>query len=58
MIKNFLCIFDKNYNKNRMVTLEFNMDVFILAKVMEMSETERNMFVYEMLYHIYKILQK
>ena len=41
-----------------MVILEFNMDVFILAKVMEMSETERNMFVYEMLYHIYKILQK
>lgn len=58
LLKNFLCIFDKNYNKNRMVTLEYNMGVFILAKVMEMSETEQNVFVYEMLYYIYKVFQK
>ena len=56
--KNFLCVFDKNYNKNIMVTLEYNMDVFILSKVMEMSETEQNVFVYEMLYYIYKVFQK
>lgn len=56
LLKNFLCIIDKNYNKNRIVTLEYNMNVFILAKVMEMNETERNMFVYEMLADIYKIV--
>lgn len=41
LLKNFLYIFDKNYNKNRMITLEYNMDVFILSKVMEMNETEK-----------------
>ena len=56
LLKNFLCIIDKNYNKNRIVTLEYNMNVFILAKVMEMNESERNMFVYEMLADIYKIV--
>ena len=47
LLKNFLCIFDKSYNKNRMITLEYNMDVFILAKVMEMNETEKECFVFE-----------
>ena len=57
LLKNFLCVFDKNYNKNRMVTLEYNMDVFILAKVMEMNETEKESFVFELLYNTYKILK-
>ena len=47
LLKIFLCVFDNNYNKNRMVTLEYNMDVFILAKVMEMNETEKENLVYE-----------
>ena len=50
LLKNFLCVFDKNYNKNRMVTLEYNMDVFILAKVMEMNETEKESFVFGLAY--------
>ena len=52
----FLCVIDKNYNKNRMVTLEYNMDVFILAKVMEMNETEKENFVFELFYNIYCII--
>ena len=56
LLKNFLCVFDKNYNKNRMVTLEYNMDVFILSKVMEMSETEKESFVFEMFYNLYCII--
>ena len=44
LLKNFLCVFDKNYNKNRMVTLEYNIDVFILSKVMEMNKTEKESF--------------
>lgn len=57
LLKNFLRLFDKNYNKNRMVTLEYNMDVFILSKVMEMNETEKESFVFELLYNTYKILK-
>ena len=53
ILKSFLCVIDKSYNKNRMVTLEYNMDIFVLAKVMEMNERERNMFVYEILFDIY-----
>ena len=34
ILKNFLCVFDKNYNKNTMLYYNDNMDVFILAKVM------------------------
>ena len=56
LLKNFLCIFDKNYNKNRMVTLEYNMDVFILSKVMEMNEIEKESLVYEIFYNIYCII--
>ena len=57
LLKNFLRLFDKNYNKNIMVTLEYNMDVFILSKVMEMNETEKESFVFELLYNTYKILK-
>ena len=56
LLKNFLSLIDKNYNKNRMVTLEFNMDVFILSKVMEMNETEKESFVFELFYNIYCII--
>ncbi len=34
ILKNFLCVFDKNYNKNAMISYKDNMDVFTLAKVM------------------------
>ena len=57
LLKNFLCVIDENYNKNRMVTLEYNMDVFILSKVMEMNERKKESFVFELLYNTYKILK-
>lgn len=56
LLKNFLCVIDKNYNKNRIVTLEYNMNVFILAKVMEMNETDKENFVFELFYNIYCII--
>lgn len=56
LLKIFLCVFDNDYNKNRIVTLEYNMDVFILAKVMEMNETEKENLVYELFYNIYCII--
>ena len=57
LLKNFLCVF-KKYNKNRMVTLEYNMDIFILSKVMEMNETEKESFIFQLTYIIYNIIQK
>lgn len=41
-----------------MVTLKYNMDVFILAKVMKKNETEKENFVYELFYNIYCIIFK
>lgn len=56
LLKKFLCIFDKNYTENTMITLEYNMDIFVLAKVMEMNEKEKSIFVFEMLANIYNIV--
>lgn len=56
LLKKFLSIFDKNYNENTMITLDYNMDVFVLAKVMEMNKIEKEMFVYEILSDIYKTI--
>ena len=58
LLKNYLCVLDKNYNKNGIITLEYNMDVFLLAKVIEMNETEKENFVYELFYNIYCIIFK
>jgi len=56
ILKNFLCIFDQNYNKNAMISYKDNMNVFILAKVMEMNEKERNNFVFDILHNIREYL--
>lgn len=53
ILKDFLCVFDKNYNKNAMISYKDNMDIFILAKVMEMNEKEKLNFVFEILYIVY-----
>ena len=41
-----------------MVTLGYNMDVFILSKIMEMNEVEKESFIFELTYVIYNIMQK
>ena len=53
ILKNFLCVFDKNYNKNTMLSYKDNMDVFILAKVMEMDKKEKLNFAFEIIYSIH-----
>ncbi len=57
ILKNFLCVFDKNYNKNAMISYKDNMNVFILAKVMEMNKKERTIFIFEILYSVYIYLR-
>lgn len=39
-----------------MITLEFNMDIFILAKIMEMDEIEKESLTFEMFYNIYCVI--
>lgn len=53
ILKNFLCVFDKNYNKSTMISYKNNMDVFILAKVMEMKEKDKRNLIFEIIYIIY-----
>ncbi len=49
ILKKFLCILDKNYNKNAMISYKDNMDVFVLAKVMEMNEKEKQNLIFEVI---------
>lgn len=59
ILKNFLCFFDKNYNKNAMISYKDNIDVFILAKVIEMNEKEKLNLVFEIMYTVYySIIEK
>ena len=53
ILNNFLCIFDKNYNKNAMLCYKDNMDIFILVKVIEMNEKAKLNFIFEIKYIIY-----
>ena len=57
ILENFLCTIDKNYNKNTIIFLEYCIDVFILAMVMEMNEEEQKNFIFEMLFSIYYIIK-
>ena len=52
ILKNFLCVFDKDYNKNAMLSYKDNMDVFILAKIMEIDEKEKENFIFELIFYI------
>lgn len=57
ILKNFLCVFDKNYNKNAMISYKDNMDVFILAKVMEMNEKEKQNLIFEVICNLYFVIK-
>lgn len=57
ILKNYLCVFDKNYNKNEMAYYKDNMDVFILAKVMEMNEKEKLNLIFEIIYSVYSDIE-
>ena len=56
VLEKFLCAIDKSYNKDTLIFFKDNMDVFILAMVMEMNEKEQKKFIFEMLYNIYSYL--
>ena len=55
VLKKLLSAIDKSYNKDTLIFFKGNMDVFILAMVMEMNEEEQKKFIFEVLYGIYFI---
>ena len=59
ILKKLLCVVDENYNKTKFLNL-FNYKhlLIISAQVMELTEKKQNIFVFEMFYNIYKVLQK
>jgi len=57
LLKQILRIVDANYNKYGMINfLEYRHLLLMSAQVMEMTEKEQSMFVYEILYDLYKII--
>lgn len=58
LLKQILKIVDTNYNKYGMINfLEYRHLLLMSAQVMEMTEKEQNMFGYEILGDIYRIIE-
>ena len=58
LLKQILRIVDANYNKYGMINfLEYRHLLLMSAQVMEMTEKEQNIFVYEILADIYGIIK-
>lgn len=58
VLERFLCAIDKSYNRDTLIFLKNNMDVFVLAMVMKMNEEEQKNYIYEMVFHIYNNFYK
>lgn len=57
ILKKLLCAVDKEYDKTRFLNLlNYKHLLMVLAQVMELTETEQKMFVFEMLCNIYEII--
>lgn len=58
LLKQILKIVDTNYKKYGMINfLEYRHILLMSAQVMEMTEREQRVFVYEVLYDIYSIIK-
>ena len=59
ILKKLLCAVDSEYNKTRFLNLlNYKHLLMVSAQVMELTETEQKIFVYEVLFKIYTIIQK
>ena len=57
ILKKLLCAVDKEYNKTRFLNLlNYKHLLMVSAQVMELTETEQKIFVFETLCNIYKII--
>ena len=57
LLQKYLYIFGNTYNKDRMIFFGNKMDIFILAQVMEMTEQEKENFVFEIVYDVYSFIE-
>ena len=58
ILKKVLCAVDESYNKTKFLNLlNYKHLLMTLAQVMELTEKEQNIFVFEVLYNIYSILK-
>ena len=58
ILKKLLCTVDEHYNKTKFLNLlNYKHLLMTSAQVMELTEKEQNIFVFEVLYNIYKSLK-
>ena len=58
ILKKLLCVVDEQYNKTKFLNLlNYKHLLMTSAQVMELTEKEQNIFVFEILYDIYSILK-
>lgn len=59
ILKKLLCTVDEQYNKTKFLNLlNYKHLLITSAQVMELTEKEQNIFVFEVFYNIYNVLQK
>ncbi len=59
ILKQLLCTVDESYNKTKFLNLlNYKHLLMTSAQVMEVTEKEQNIFVFEILYNIYRIINK
>ena len=59
ILKKLLWSVDESYNKTKFLNLlNYKHLLMTLAQVMELTEKEQNVFVFEVLYNIYSIIKK
>lgn len=59
ILKKLLCAIDESYNKTKFLNLlNYKHLLMTSAQVMELTEKEQEIFIFEILYNIYEILKK
>lgn len=59
ILKKLLCRIDESYNKTKFLNLlKYKHLLTTLAQVMKLTKKKQNIFVFEVFYNIYKVLQK
>lgn len=59
ILKKLLCSVDESYNKTKFLNLlNYKHLLMTSAQVMELTEEEQNVFVFEVLYNIYSNIKK
>ena len=58
ILKKLLCTVDESYNKTKFLDLlNYKHLLLVSAQVMELTDKEQNIFVFEILYNIYSIIK-